>query len=182
LLTYAYEGNLEGTKRLISNGVSVNAEDYDRRTSLHLASCEGHLHIVQFLLESKADPSSKDRFGGTALQDAIRHGKMSVQTCLKEHGSRVVGIDTAIMMCEAAGRGDLSTIQTLLSNGVNPNLPDYDGRTALHLAASNNAIQVLDFLLHFEPKVDPNPIDITGGTPLDDAIRHGNEVAAKMLE
>ena len=89
--------------------------------------------------------------------------------------------DTAIALCEAAYKGDLESIVTLVENGVDPNLSDYDGRTALHLAASEGVVKVLDYLLSFEPKIDVNPVDVTGGTPLDDAIRHQQEVARTML-
>jgi len=89
--------------------------------------------------------------------------------------------DTAIALCEAAYKGDLESIVTLVENRVEPNLCDYDGRTALHLAASEGVVKVLDYLLSFEPKIDVNPVDVMGGTPLDDAIRHQQEVAQTML-
>ena len=89
--------------------------------------------------------------------------------------------DTAIALCEAAYKGDLDSIVTLVENGVDPNLSDYDGRTALHLAASEEVVKVLDYLLNVEPKVDVNPVDAMGGTPLDDAIRHQQTVAQTML-
>lgn len=40
---------------------------------------------------------------------------------------------------------------------------------------------MLYYLLSLEPKIDVNPVDVTGGTPLDDAIRHGQEVCETML-
>ena len=40
---------------------------------------------------------------------------------------------------------------------------------------------VLYYLLTLEPKIDVNPVDVTGGTPLDDAIRHQQQVCETML-
>ena len=51
LLACSFEGDLEGIKRLVENGVEVNAQDYDNRSALHLAACEGHTHIVEYLLQ-----------------------------------------------------------------------------------------------------------------------------------
>jgi len=178
----AFDGDLEAVKRLIDNGLMVNDADYDQRTPLHLAACEGHMDVVAYLLENKANVNARDRFMGTALQDAVRHNKASVQELIRDRGCQIVGMDTALSMCQAAADGDLDTIRTLVENGVDPNLPDYDKRTAMHLAASNGSVEVLHFLLTRNPPVNVNPVDITGGTPLEDAIRHNQEVTRKMME
>lgn len=47
-------------------------EDYDGRTPLHIASCEGHLKVVQYLLGHGATVYAKDRYGDTPLRNAIR--------------------------------------------------------------------------------------------------------------
>jgi len=176
----AYQGDLSQLKRLLENGVSVNAADYDSRTPLHLSSCEGHSEVVQFLLARNAFVNARDRFSCTALQDAVRHGKTEVQKILKEAGGQVVGMETALTMCEAAATGDVATIKTFVENGVDAVIPDYDARTALHLAASNGQIEVLNYLLSQD--ISFNPVDIQGGTPFDDAVRHDQKIAAQMLE
>jgi ankyrin repeat protein len=51
LLTCSFGGDLQGIKRLVDNGVEVNAQDYDNRSALHLAACEGHTHVVEYLLQ-----------------------------------------------------------------------------------------------------------------------------------
>ena len=49
---------------------------------------------------------------------------------------------------------------------------DYDGRTALHLASSEGHSKVVNFLVNIA-KVDINPIDRWGNSPLDDAVTNG---------
>ncbi|EME32815.1 Glutaminase liver isoform, mitochondrial [Galdieria sulphuraria] len=55
-----------------------NIVNYDQRTLLHLASAEGHLDIVSFLLENQADPYAKDRWGATPIDDAWENNHMEV--------------------------------------------------------------------------------------------------------
>lgn len=57
--------------RLYLQGLNLNISDYDGRTALHLAACEGHTLLLKFLLNvAKVDYHIKDRWGRTALDDA----------------------------------------------------------------------------------------------------------------
>ena len=50
-----------------------------RPQSMHLAASEGHLEVVRLLVEEhNADTSPVDRWGGTPLDDAIRHCREEV--------------------------------------------------------------------------------------------------------
>ena len=184
----AFNGVLADIKRFILNGVSVNEADYDGRTALHLAACEGHIECVEYLLECKANVHSKDRFGGTPLEDAVRHNfdvrnAKQVQTILRGQGSSLKNSLTnyTIKMCEYAATGMIEKIVVLLENGVDVGQGDYDGRTPLHLAACNGQTAVLEFLLN-QKSVVVNALDRFGGTPYEDAIRHDRKGAAAILE
>jgi ankyrin repeat protein len=184
----AFDGNLVDLKRLINNGVLVNEADYDGRTALHLAACEGHVELVEYLVQAKADVNSKDRFGGTPLEDAVRHNfdirnAKQVQTILRAHGSSLKDTvnDYTVKMCEYASQGMLENIKVLSENEVDVGQGDYDGRTPLHLAACNGQTSVLEFLLQ-QPTVVVNAVDRFGGTPYEDAIRHERKGAAAILD
>jgi len=65
LLFYSSKGDIAGIQKLLDQGMPVDAADYDGRTALHLAASEGHVAVVNFLLENKADPNPIDRNGDT---------------------------------------------------------------------------------------------------------------------
>lgn len=88
-------------------------------------------------------------------------------------------IDSAYHLCAAAARGDVNELRRLVACNTPLDLSDYDGRTALHLAASENHLAALDYLLlHGAPIA---PIDRWGNTPLDDALRAGHEQVVERL-
>jgi ankyrin repeat protein len=84
----------------------VNSQDYDKRSALHLAACEGHVEVVKHLLAMGANPTLRDRFGGTALHDSVRHRQTFVHQHLKDAGCQLTGMDTAIVLCKCAASGD----------------------------------------------------------------------------
>eukprot|EP00003_Mantamonas_plastica_P013198 TRINITY_DN2315_c0_g2_i3.p3 TRINITY_DN2315_c0_g2~~TRINITY_DN2315_c0_g2_i3.p3 ORF type:complete len:201 (-),score=76.39 TRINITY_DN2315_c0_g2_i3:810-1412(-) len=67
--------------------MDINLNDYDDRTALHLAASEGHVDAVKLLLHFGSNPSPVDRFGGTPLDDAIRHQHKEVAAVLREAGA-----------------------------------------------------------------------------------------------
>ena len=189
LLCQAASGNnLAEIKRLVNNGVDPNEDDYDGRTAMHLAASEGHMEILEYLMSIKANIMCRDRFGGTPLEDAVRHNfemrnAESVQKLLREHGATLAGegLNYVVKMCEYAATGATEHIRLLATNGVDVSLGDYDDRTPLHLAACNGNTAVLEYLLKQET-VLVNAVDRFGGTPYDDAVRHERKGAAALLE
>jgi ankyrin repeat protein len=65
-----------------------------------------------------------------------------------------------LLLC--ASQGDLTGLETILQGGLAVDSADYDGRTALHLAASEGHVPALKLLLKHKPNV--NPVDRKGDT------------------
>ena len=51
----AFNGHLDVTKYLISEGAEVNRGDNDGWTALHLAAQEGHLDVTKYLISQGAE-------------------------------------------------------------------------------------------------------------------------------
>eukprot|EP00966_Prymnesium_polylepis_P040287 934842-Prymnesium_polylepis.1 len=78
-------------------------------------------------------------------------------------------------LCNAVASGDVQKLRALaVEPAFDVNKGDYDKRTAIHLAASEGHLQTVHFLVE-ELGAEVSPFDRWGGTPLDDAMRHGHE-------
>lgn len=59
-------------------GWSVNGQDYEGRTAFSIASSEGNLVAVKYMLFKGADINIQDIRGFDPLDEALRGGKVSV--------------------------------------------------------------------------------------------------------
>ncbi|XP_062098454.1 potassium channel AKT1-like [Humulus lupulus] len=88
-------------------------------------------------------------------------------------------MDLPISLCFAATRSDDLLLQRLLNRGSDPNEPDVNGRTAMHIAAANGDEHCVVLLLEYG--ANPNAKDILGNVPLGEAIQGKNEAVIKLL-
>ncbi|MBI4894951.1 MAG: ankyrin repeat domain-containing protein [Candidatus Aenigmarchaeota archaeon] len=89
-------------------------------------------------------------------------------------------INDALAVCWAAAQGDLQELQRLVAGGIDLNAADYDGRTGLHLAASEGNLNIVTFLV--KKNVNINPKDRWGFTPLIDAKRGNHKKIIEFFE
>jgi potassium channel len=179
LITAAERGDLVEIKNLIQKGADINQADYDGRTPAHLASANNHIEIVQYLVGLNASLDMFDRFGRTPLQDALDMGHIKAAQILRMGGATVTNPSLARTLCQAAANADIDALSTVELTGGNLGCSDYDGRTAMHLAASEGRMEVIEWLI--SRGVRSNPRDRWGGTPLDDAVREGFPIIAALL-
>lgn len=59
-------------------------------------------------------------------------------------------------LCAAAAAGDMRQLTRLIDNGIDPNVRDYDQRTAFHIAARRGCLKVIDYLCG---KAEINAVD-----------------------
>jgi len=85
----AAHGDVAELRHLVhEHGIDVNTVDYDRRSACHLAAAVGSLPALEFLVgECAADPNLLDRWGRTALDEAVTARHAKVEKYLRKHGA-----------------------------------------------------------------------------------------------
>ena len=118
-------------------------------SSLRVAAENGHLQILQLLLEATVDQNAADQHGTTALNFAAFNGHTDIVQLLLEAGadkdsSNELG-STALH--SAAWRGHLEVVKLLVEVGCDKDIVDHGGRRPLHRAAQNGHSEVIRYLL-----------------------------------
>ncbi len=90
------------------------------------------------------------------------------------------GPHAAKFLLVASGYGDLKLVEALLSHGVSVNASDRRTRTtALHTAAGWNQVDMAEYLISEGSEI--NAVNRYGDSPLEFALRSGNEEVAKLM-
>ena len=122
----------------------------DNQTALHYASFRGNIKIIKLLIENYADVNAVTSNGYNMLHKAAQGNKPSAivyfhkkynmdleATCENKmnalHLSAAIGMDNSVIF--------------LLSLGLNPNIQDKFGYTALHYAVKKSHIRIIKKLL-----------------------------------
>uniref|UniRef100_A0A667XC55 asparaginase n=1 Tax=Myripristis murdjan TaxID=586833 RepID=A0A667XC55_9TELE len=127
-------GDIEALETIREMGSNLCLGDYDGRTPLHIAACEGHFKLVQYLLSHGATVYAKDRYGDTPLCNAVRFRHKDVVKLLRKtgaHFSRDELEDAGTELCSLAAAGDMEGLEIWSLAGADLNKPGYDGQTAL---------------------------------------------------
>jgi len=155
-------------KSALDLGVKVESRNEQSNTGLILASMNGCLKIVKFLLEvgctGHVNLANEDGF--TALQWAAKNGSRDIVACLLENNADINARNkfhqSPIML---AGRyGHCDVVEVLLKYGCELDRRDRNGRNVLMMAARNGHVSVLQALLG--ENVSVNLIDFRGKTAL----------------
>ncbi|XP_066550266.1 60 kDa lysophospholipase isoform X2 [Amia ocellicauda] len=144
-------GDTNALEAIREMGSSLSGEDYDGRTPLHIAACEGHLKVVQYLLCHGATVYAKDRYGATPLTNAVKFRHNDVIKLLRKTGAHLSQEeleDVGTELCSLAALGDLVGLESWSLAGVDMNVVGYDGHTPLEVAKAVGNKDVIEFLQH----------------------------------
>uniref|UniRef100_A0A8C7YS20 asparaginase n=1 Tax=Oryzias sinensis TaxID=183150 RepID=A0A8C7YS20_9TELE len=129
-------GDIDALEALKEMGSNLCLGDYDGRTPLHVAACEGHFKVVQYLLSHGASVYVKDRYGDTPLSNAVRFRHKDVVKLLRKtgaHFSRDQLEEAGTELCSLAASGDLDGLEIWCLAGADLNRPGYDGKIAVEV-------------------------------------------------
>ncbi|KAK3704037.1 hypothetical protein QZH41_017967 [Actinostola sp. cb2023] len=93
--------------------------------------------------------------------------------------SKPLAFQPQFMLLDAATRGDVDEVKAMLENGVDPNICNDDGLTALHQACIDGCEEIMDILLENGAHLDS--IDRELWTPLHAATACGNDDIVEYL-
>lgn len=113
-------GDVETVQRLLKSGVDVNGADCDGRTALMLAAACGKMDVVRLLMLHGAKPDLTDKFGGSALLDAVRQETAEhedIVVFLHQNGGSLTLPDPAGELCQAAADGNRAKLKRILEVG-----------------------------------------------------------------
>ena len=170
-------------QRVGSSSVLVSAGG-NGRTALMAAAGEGHVPIVELLLNRGCDVNLKDRGGWTALTWAANRGRVNVCELLLKKNCKVDLQDeegqTALE--KAAYFGYAAIVELLLNYKCNINKQDEDGESALTLAAYRGNTPVVELLIS-HPKCKIDIQNKVGATALARAANHGHiDIVVLLLD
>ena len=91
ILFPASEGDVNALIKMRAREEDLFVCDYDLRTAMHLAACEGHLNVLKYLVAQAIQEDklldvvfAADRWGNTALKDACREKSKSCEEYLRK--------------------------------------------------------------------------------------------------
>ena len=80
----------------VDKGINIEVKNVDQRTPLHFACNNGHLPIVQYLIEKGADIDAKNTNQETPLHIACEKGHIQIVECLIEKGANIEELDAQV--------------------------------------------------------------------------------------
>ena len=181
-------------KLLLDNGANVDSTNSSQNTALHIASIENDIQTLTVLLDHGATIDKSDVRGLTPLQIAVYLGHLNVVQKLLEYNA-----DPNIPMKESDGKTLLhllvqaansqehfDILLELLKHGVDINVQDSLGQTALHKAVlsfseENNVECVRIVARLLEEPIDLNLRDADGKTALEIAFHKKHHDMTKMI-
>ena len=170
-------GDLLGVKLHIYAGTNIDQEDEFGNYPVLLAVDQGHLEIVDLLIEHEVELETEDQHGFTALIVAAERNYPDILQLLLDNGSDIeaedkaerTALDWSIIMGSSesedilrendapsgAEKSFIAAIQTnnidsvnaLLDQGADVNEPAYTSKTPIHYASHSRNIEILKLLI-----------------------------------
>lgn len=146
----ANEGQVDVVRMLLNEGFAVDARDEQGRTPLLHAASEDRSQVVRILLEAGADREVLDREGHSAMGLAAGEGANAslreMTDGLSEDAMQHLRSSPEILLGPAR-EGILFTVEAMLATGIDIDITDEAGNTALSMAAREGHVGVVRFLL-----------------------------------
>lgn len=207
-LSAVASADIDEVTKLLDEGVDIDYKNNDGLTALHQACIDENKEMVTLLIERGADIEAVDNEGWTALHAAASAGDVEIAQILVDNGANLAAVNNEgevpldlaeedemdeflsdeidnqeLEVEEARNEEERLLIEDATSwlnqKQIEENL-DWQGATALHVAASKGYSKVISTLLQI-PNIDVNFRDVDGWTPLHAAVHWGSKTACELL-
>jgi len=182
ILEASRSGDLELVQTILDSDTTAIGMSNDRgSTALHFAAENGHIRIVELLLDLGADLEAIDVDGDTPLMCAAIGGNSEVFKMLLSRGAdaHITNINKHDILHYAVLGGSVEIVDHTLDMGKDINAKNKDGATPLFNAVWKNNKEIARFLL--EKGADIEAQNSYGFTPLYLARAVGNVDMAQLL-
>ncbi|XP_071087784.1 serine/threonine-protein phosphatase 6 regulatory ankyrin repeat subunit B-like [Haliotis cracherodii] len=171
-------GNTAIVQHVVSSS-NINTRGHHGRTPVMTAAVEGQQSVFDFLVSKKADLTLRDDHGNSLLHLACAGGNTAiVQHVVSESNINSRGQDGRTPVMTAAGEGQQSVFDFLVSKKADLTLRDDHGNSLLHLAcAGGNTAIVQHLLSHSNINVGGH----RGWTPVVFAALRGHQRVFDLL-
>ncbi|KAA8534034.1 hypothetical protein F0562_031551 [Nyssa sinensis] len=166
----ASKGHERCARMLVDAGADVDARSKDGRTALYRAAANGDRRMVEMLMELGADPTIASMDRGRSAVDVARD---------KGHKEVVEILEWGEAVLNAARRGELKHLESLLEKDASVKYRDQYGLTALHAAAIKGHKDAVMMLVEFGSDIEWQ--DTEGHTPLHLAVEGGSIETVEVL-
>jgi ankyrin repeat protein len=184
----AMQGDVATVRKLIAEGVNVNAAQGDGMTALHWAAERGDSAMASLLLRAHANVKAVTRIGNyTPLHIAGKSGSGAVVRALLKAGSdpNVATTSGATALHFAAASGNVEAVNALLDKKADLNARESEwGQTPLIFAAAEDRADVIRTLLKrgADASIRTTAVNLTDQAAQEQAAtRRRNEVFASFL-
>ncbi|XP_070377619.1 L-asparaginase isoform X2 [Dermacentor albipictus] len=182
LCSVTARGDVDRLEVMRQFGAYLSSCDYDFRTPLHVASCEGNTSMVRYLLQHGASVHMRDRDHHTPLTSAVLCDQHAIIELLVQAGAHLSmpALQLADELCTAARNGNVKRLESYRLAGASFYESDATGRTCLHAACEAGQEAVVRFLL--EHKIRPETKDIYNHSPEEVARVLGHVKLVHLFE
>ncbi|VDM39507.1 unnamed protein product [Toxocara canis] len=182
--------SVDDIRNLLKAGAHIDAQDDCEDTALMLAVKSGRRAVVEFLLDSGADPTIVDERDRTPLHHAVAVQSIEIVQLLLDTGRiNVDALDvdnrTALIVCAKYDMMGPEIAELLLKAKADvactgdKSATNYDGKTALHFAAQHSNLEIIKVLIQHGANKDAQ--DQLDQTPLFLAASEGHAEAVELL-
>lgn len=184
----AVHGRGAAVKLLVQLGTSIESKQWTDGTALYQACEFGKPNTAKILLDLGANIMASDKWGRTCLTIAAENGQLSVVEILLQYRSDPAFLEargqqgnTALL--KAAEKMRLNTFGVLLNAGADLRVANNLQETALHIAARNDDLEMVNVILKRPEGKDllERTTKTTLNTPLHEAMALGHVQIVRRL-